>query len=670
MSAGHTIVVGVMFAGGSQGFQATLSSITDDAGNVYTECMQCRTLGSPTNPVINAASSIWYALSSVGRVATITVHRTTNLNSMFRMQAAELAPSDSSHDIVLDTGGGIQIPTASNTFTGPTLTLSQTPAYIYSAGADVVSAAATVASATPPWTLMANTQNPGVRAFRRENAPNGNPISYTFAGGAAGTGVIGNAAFVEIPKPQVSFVQDIWTVTACGTATTTCTAPALQVKPATVGDLIVMYTMGNGAGITVTNAYDNAGNSYTLCNACSVRNTTNGNATIYVYFARITSPPTSFTMTRSAAGAQWRVGAIEFAVTNRTGFHPVLDTVQTGGHSVATTANGVTMTPTKIPTIVTQLVAISSTAVTPTISSASVSAGWFGQRGYTGMAVSRHASTDGAIAPVWTLTANSSALVSAFAIVPAATTLPPGPSVGIGASAGGAPSVGITSGVGISGGPPGGRPTIASINVTPLPVVVATFGQTSGPITATATFSDGSTADVTPACQWSTEEDATGEPLIATFIPAINPIFLNPPFLTSGQFAGHNMVRAISGGMTRLLCAYTTNGGVNPTFLPGYGAAQSGPLGTSPNPATIPAITRGTPYSVTFATTGGTAPYTYTVSIGNLAQFGLSLSTAGVLSGTVPTSHAAGSFAYIMQVQDSTAPRNNFSVSYYPLVIN
>jgi hypothetical protein len=113
-----------------------------------------------------------------------------------------------------------------------------------------------------------------------------------------------------------------------------------------------------------------------------------------------------------------------------------------------------------------------------------------------------------------------------------------------------------------------------------------------------------------------------------------------------------------------------TVGGINQASLRGIGVAQSGPLAISPNPVTLPPITRGTPYSVVFTTFGGTPAYTYTVAIGNLAQFGLSLASNGTLSGTTPTTVTPGTYAFVMQVQDSATPRNNISVSYYPLVIN
>jgi uncharacterized repeat protein (TIGR03803 family) len=67
------------------------------------------------------------------------------------------------------------------------------------------------------------------------------------------------------------------------------------------------------------------------------------------------------------------------------------------------------------------------------------------------------------------------------------------------------------------------------------------------------------------------------------------------------------------------------------------------------NPTTLPAATVGASYSQTITASGGTAPYTYAVTAGSLPT-GLSLSSAGVLSGT-PT--AAGSASFTVTATDS-----------------
>ena len=58
-------------------------------------------------------------------------------------------------------------------------------------------------------------------------------------------------------------------------------------------------------------------------------------------------------------------------------------------------------------------------------------------------------------------------------------------------------------------------------------------------------------------------------------------------------------------------------------------------------PATIPVSNMGSVYSQTFTASGGTAPYSYSVSSGTLPN-GLTLSPTGVLSGTPTTANGAG----------------------------
>ena len=67
------------------------------------------------------------------------------------------------------------------------------------------------------------------------------------------------------------------------------------------------------------------------------------------------------------------------------------------------------------------------------------------------------------------------------------------------------------------------------------------------------------------------------------------------------------------------------------------------------SPATLPAGTTGTAYSQTITASGGTAPYTFAVTIGSLPG-GLSLGATGILAGT-PVS--AGSFSFAVTATDA-----------------
>ena len=67
-------------------------------------------------------------------------------------------------------------------------------------------------------------------------------------------------------------------------------------------------------------------------------------------------------------------------------------------------------------------------------------------------------------------------------------------------------------------------------------------------------------------------------------------------------------------------------------------------------PASLPAATAGAAYNQTITASGGTAPYTFAVTVGTLPT-GLTLSTSGVLSGT-PT--IIGNFPFTVTATDSS----------------
>jgi uncharacterized protein YhjY with autotransporter beta-barrel domain len=84
----------------------------------------------------------------------------------------------------------------------------------------------------------------------------------------------------------------------------------------------------------------------------------------------------------------------------------------------------------------------------------------------------------------------------------------------------------------------------------------------------------------------------------------------------------------------------------------------SGPTVTI-NPTTLPDARQGDAYSQQLTATGGAAPYAFTVAGGTLPA-GLSLSSAGVLSGT-PT--AGGSAAFTVRTTDSSTGTGPFSAT-------
>ena len=79
------------------------------------------------------------------------------------------------------------------------------------------------------------------------------------------------------------------------------------------------------------------------------------------------------------------------------------------------------------------------------------------------------------------------------------------------------------------------------------------------------------------------------------------------------------------------------------------------------SPSTLSAATVGTSYSATVTASGGTGPYSYTVSSGTLPP-GLGINaSSGAISGT-PT--AGGSFSFTISAADSATPQNVVSQGY------
>jgi Putative Ig domain len=79
---------------------------------------------------------------------------------------------------------------------------------------------------------------------------------------------------------------------------------------------------------------------------------------------------------------------------------------------------------------------------------------------------------------------------------------------------------------------------------------------------------------------------------------------------------------------------------------------------TSPLPSGVV----GTPYSVQFAATGGTSPYTWSLASGTTPPAGLALSSSGLLSGT-PTAAASGATIGVT-VTDSESPTISITMNF------
>ncbi|MEQ7800927.1 putative Ig domain-containing protein [Pedobacter sp. ASV1-7] len=118
--------------------------------------------------------------------------------------------------------------------------------------------------------------------------------------------------------------------------------------------------------------------------------------------------------------------------------------------------------------------------------------------------------------------------------------------------------------------------------------------------------------------------------------------------------------------------SYSTGIGAPHTSSRAYELVVNAPTLTL-NPASMPSATAYVSYSQILTASGGTAPYTYAITLGSLPD-GLTLSTGGVLSGT-PT--ASGTFNFTVTGTDSSTGTGPYSKSQEytlniisPIVIN
>jgi len=84
-------------------------------------------------------------------------------------------------------------------------------------------------------------------------------------------------------------------------------------------------------------------------------------------------------------------------------------------------------------------------------------------------------------------------------------------------------------------------------------------------------------------------------------------------------------------------------------------------LGFDVSTLKLPAGTRGVAYSAQLAALGGTAPLTWKAN--TALPSGLKLSSSGLVSGTVPTAVAAGTYRFKVRVSDSALPTHKVATA-------
>jgi hypothetical protein len=141
-------------------------------------------------------------------------------------------------------------------------------------------------------------------------------------------------------------------------------------------------------------------------------------------------------------------------------------------------------------------------------------------------------------------------------------------------------------------------------------------------------------------------------------------ITLSPPDFTTNTVT---LPSTITPGSSKQISVFYTpsqavsgTGAIDFTFneVPDVGSSLSGngvasnSLAVSTFP-TLPQATQSAAYQATLATSGGTGPFTWNLAAGSNLPSGLSLSPAGLISGTLASSIATGTYTFTVQVTDS-----------------
>jgi len=179
----------------------------------------------------------------------------------------------------------------------------------------------------------------------------------------------------------------------------------------------------------------------------------------------------------------------------------------------------------------------------------------------------------------------------------------------------------------------GSAPTLTSIALSPIAKTIGT--GTFQQFTATGTYSNGTTLNMTGQVRWASSN------------------------LTVAPISGRGLASALNPGTTNISASLS-------------GITGSTALTVSLNPLAISTQslaggTVGALYSASLAASGGTLPYTWSISSG-LLPTGLSLnSSTGNISGT-PT--AAGTFTFTVQATDASSPQQTATQSLSIVIIS
>jgi hypothetical protein len=196
------------------------------------------------------------------------------------------------------------------------------------------------------------------------------------------------------------------------------------------------------------------------------------------------------------------------------------------------------------------------------------------------------------------------------------------------------------------------------------PAVAPVPGPVVGPVLASLSITTGSLPGGTVSDGYSTTIAATGglTPYVWTVSSGSLPagLTLSP----SGALSG---TPTASGTSSFTILVTDSTSPSAETASVGFSiVVAAAPVSLSITTGSLPGVTVSDAYSATFAATGGTTPYAWAVASGSLPT-GLSLSSAGVISGTPSTT---GTSTFTVRVTDSSTPTAKTATASFSIVVS
>ena len=204
---------------------------------------------------------------------------------------------------------------------------------------------------------------------------------------------------------------------------------------------------------------------------------------------------------------------------------------------------------------------------------------------------------------------------------------------------------------------PSSQSATASLSITispasPAPLTITTTSLPSGVATSPYPSTTLQAAGGVPPYTWAL---ASGSSLPAGL-----------SLSTAGVLSG-TPAAASSGPLTFIVTDSSTTPNTAQASLTLTISGGGGGGGLTLTTTSLPAATLNTAYSTTLAVTGGVAPYTFTLGNSTTLPAGLTLSAAGVISGTPTT---AGSTPFSVTMTDSTTPTALSLTSNLSITVN